>query len=98
MIRVTLPHHLQTLAKTGAEVQVQVEGAVTIASVIDAVERKYPMLQGTIRDHGTNKRRPFLRFFVCGNDFSLEPWDITLPDKIASGEEPFLVVGAIAGG
>ncbi len=98
MIRVTLPHHLQTLAKTGAEVQVLVEGAVTIASVIDAVERKYPMLQGTIRDHGTNKRRPFLRFFVCGNDLSLEPWDTPLPEKIVSGEEPFLVIGAIAGG
>lgn len=98
MIRVMLPHHLQTLARTGAEVQIDVDGAVTIEAVLNALERRYPMLQGTIRDHGTNKRRPFLRFFACGNDFSLESWDAPLPEKIRSGEEPFLVIGAIAGG
>lgn len=98
MIRVVLPHHLQTLARSGAEVQIAVEGPVTIGSVLDALELKYPALLGTIRDHGTKKRRPFLRFFVCGQDLSLESSDAPLPEKIARGEEPFLVIGAIAGG
>lgn len=98
MIRVVLPHHLQTLAQSGPEVQVAVEGPVTIGSVLDALELRYPTLRGTIRDHDTKKRRPFLRFFVCGKDFSLESSDIPLPEKLATGEEPFLVIGAIAGG
>jgi hypothetical protein len=98
MIRVVLPHHLQTLAHSGAEVQIAVEGPVTLGSVLDALELHYPTLRGTIRDYGTKKRRPFLRFFVCGKDFSLESWDIQLPEKVANGEEPFLVIGAIAGG
>jgi sulfur-carrier protein len=98
MIRVVLPFHLRTLAKCGAEVHVEVKGPTTISSVLDALELRYPMLRGTIRDHGTKQRRPFLRFFACGEDLSLESWDIHLPDKIATGEEPFLVIGAIAGG
>lgn len=98
MIRVMLPYHLKTLARSNAEVQVSINGPVTMGSVIDALEQRYPMLRGTIRDHDTKQRRPFLRFFACGEDFSLESWDFRLPDKIASGEEPFLVIGAIAGG
>jgi hypothetical protein len=98
MVRVTLPHHLRNLARVGAEVEVDVAGPVTVSSVLDAVERQYPVLKGTIRDHGTFKRRPFLRFFVCGEDISLEPVDSLLPDAIAQGAEPFMVVGAIAGG
>ncbi len=98
MIRVALPYHLQRLARSGAEVQIAVEGAVTICSVLDALEVCYPMLRGTIREYGTQQRRPFLRFFACGEDLSLEPLDIRLPDKIARGEEPFLIIGAIAGG
>lgn len=98
MIRVTLPHHLQTLAQSGAEVQIAVDGPVTVGSVLDALELRYPMLRGTIRDYGTKQRRPFLRFFACGEDYSLESPDIKLPDRVASGEEPFLVIGAIAGG
>lgn len=98
MIRVTLPHHLQTLAQSGAEVRLAVEGPVTIGAVLDALELQYPMLRGTIRDYGTKQRRPFLRFFACGEDYSLESPDIKLPDRVASGDEPFLVIGAIAGG
>ncbi len=98
MIRVILPYHLRTLARSDAEVQVAVEGTVTISSVLDALEKKFPMLRGTIRDHGTQQRRPFLRFFACGEDISLESLDTRLPDKVVSGEEPFLVIGAIAGG
>jgi molybdopterin synthase sulfur carrier subunit len=98
MIRVTLPYHLQNLARTGSEVQVPVIGPLTIASVIDGLEAKYPMLKGTVRDYGTNQRRPFLRFFVCGEDWSLESLEAPLPEKIAKGEEPFLIIGAIAGG
>ena len=98
MIRVKLPHHLRTLASTGTEVQLEVEGAVTLGAVLDALEARYPMLQGTIRDHGTLKRRPFLRFFVCGEDFSHEPYDTPLPEAVASGAEPFMIIGAIAGG
>jgi molybdopterin synthase sulfur carrier subunit len=98
MIRVVLPQHLRALAHVGAEIQVEVSGPVTIRSVLDAVESQYPMLQGTIRDHGTLKRRPFLRFFVCGEDMSHDSPDMPLPEAIASGAEPLLVIGAIAGG
>ena len=98
MIRVTLPYHLRTLAGTGAEVTVDVDGPVTRASVLDALEATYPMLRGTIRDHDTKERRPFLRFFVCGEDVSLASPEDPLPDEIASGREPFMVIGAIAGG
>lgn len=98
MIRVELPQHLRTLAKVGREVQLEVPGAVTLGSVLDALEARYPMLQGTIRDHGTLQRRPFLRFFACEQDFSHEPPDTPLPEAVASGKEPLLVIGAIAGG
>jgi sulfur-carrier protein len=98
MIRVVIPMHLRTLAKVGAEVQVEVEGPVTQRSVLDALEAKYPMLRGTIRDHVTLKRRAFLRFFACEEDLSLEPPDAPLPAAVASGAEPFFVIGAIAGG
>jgi molybdopterin synthase sulfur carrier subunit len=98
MIRVWLPGHLRTLAQVNAEVELEVEGAVTQRSVLDALEAKYPMLQGTIRDHDTGKRRAFLRFFACQEDLSHESPDAPLPDAVASGAEPFLVVGAIAGG
>jgi sulfur-carrier protein len=98
MIRVELPAHLRTIARVGREVQLHVEGPVTQRSVLDALEARYPMLRGTIRDHGTLKRRPFLRFFACGEDLSHEPPDAPLPDAVASGAEPYLVVGAIAGG
>ncbi len=98
MIRVVLPQHLRTLAQSGPEVTVEVQGAITPRSVLDAVEATYPMLRGTIRDHVTLERRPFLRFFACGEDWSLEPPDHPLPDAVARGAEPFLVVGAIAGG
>ncbi len=98
MIRVMLPYHLQTLAKTAAEVQLEVEGPVTTRSVLDALEARYPMLRGTIRDHVTAQRRPFLRFFACEQDLSLDPPDAPLPEAVASGTEPFWVVGAIAGG
>jgi molybdopterin synthase sulfur carrier subunit len=98
MIRVVLPQHLRTLARVGTEVQIEVEGAVTIRSVLDAIEARYPMLQGTIRDHDTQKRRAFLRFFACEEDLSLESPDTPLPDSVVSGKEPFLIIGAIAGG
>lgn len=99
MIRVVLPFHLRTLARVeDAEVRLDVQGPVTQRSVLDALEARYPMLAGTIRDHQTQQRRPFLRFFACGEDLSLESPDTRLPDRIASGEEPFLVIGAIAGG
>ena len=98
MVRVVLPHHLRNLAKLGAEVAVEVAAPVTVGSILDALEAQYPMLRGTIRDHGTLKRRPFLRFFACSEDLSLEPSDLPLPEAIVSGAEPFLVVGAIAGG
>jgi sulfur-carrier protein len=97
-IRVELPQHLRTLAHVGREVQIQVEAPVTQRSVLDAVEAAYPMLRGTIRDHGTQQRRAFLRFFACEEDLSHEPPDSPLPDAVASGKEPFLIVGAIAGG
>ena len=98
MIRVILPYHLRTLAQVGAEVSLDVEGAVTPRSVLDALEARYPMLRGTIRDHGTGKRRPLLRFWACNEDISHEPPDTPLPNAIAAGEEPFFIVGAIAGG
>jgi molybdopterin synthase sulfur carrier subunit len=98
MIRVMLPYHLRRLAHVDEEVQVEVEGAATLRSVLDALEAGYPMLRGTIRDHGTLRRRPFLRFFACEQDLSHEPPDISLPDAVASGAEPLLVVGAVAGG
>lgn len=98
MVRVKLPYHLQNLAHTGAEVQVEVDGAVTQRSVLDAVEAKYPMLRGTIRDHDSGKRRPYLRFFACQEDLSHESPDTALPEAVAKGEEVFMIVGAIAGG
>ena len=97
-IRVELPQHLRTLAHVSREVQIQVEGPVTQRSVLDAIEAAYPMLKGTIRDHGTQQRRAFLRFFACEEDLSHEPADSPLPDAVVSGKEPFLIVGAIAGG
>ncbi len=98
MIRVVLPYHLRRLAHVGEEVQLQVEGAATLRAVLDALEAGYPMLRGTIRDHGTLRRRPFLRFFACEQDLSHESPDTSLPDAVASGAEPLLVVGAVAGG
>jgi hypothetical protein len=98
MIRVTLPYHLRNLARTGSEVTVQVAGPATISSVLDALETAYPMLSGTIRDHVTRSRRPFLRFFAAGEDLSLSPPETPLPEAVAAGREPFMVVGAIAGG
>jgi hypothetical protein len=98
MIRVVLPHHLRTLARVGDEVTLDVEGRATLGSVLDALETRYPVLRGTIRDHTTRKRRPYLRFFACEEDLSHEPPDAPLPDKVAAGDEPFLVVGAMAGG
>lgn len=98
MIRVELPAHLRTLAGVKREIKLEVEGPVTVGSVLDAIESRYPMLAGAIRDHGTLKRRPFVRFFVCQEDWSHEPHDKPLPGAIADGTEPFLVVGAIAGG
>jgi len=98
MIRVVLPAHLRTLARVDDEVQVQVGQQVTQRSVLDALETSYPMLRGTIRDHVTQQRRPFVRFFACEQDLSHELPDAPLPDAVASGAEPFLVVGAMAGG
>ncbi|MGA8490476.1 MAG: MoaD/ThiS family protein [Terriglobales bacterium] len=98
MIRVALPQHLRSLANVGLEVELEVQGAVTQRSVLDALEAAYPMLRGTIRDHTTLQRRPFLRFFACEEDLSHESPDAPLPDSIASGAEPLLIIGAIAGG
>ena len=98
MIRIILPYHLRNLAHTGAEVRVEIKGEVTQRAVLDALEAAYPMLMGTIRDHVTQERRPFLRFFACGEDLSLESPDRPLPESIATGKEPFMVIGAIAGG
>jgi hypothetical protein len=98
MIRVILPQHLRTLAHVGSEVTLEVEGQVTQRSVLDALEARYPMLRGTIRDHVTQERRPFLRFFACEEDLSHEPPDAPLPDAVASGTEPLVILGAIAGG
>lgn len=98
MIRVVLPQHLRTLAKVDGEVKLEVEGAITQRSVLDALEARYPMLRGTIRDHVTLQRRAFLRFFACEEDLSHEPPDAALPEAVAMGKEPFLIIGAIAGG
>ena len=98
MIRVVLPAHLRKLARVDGEVELQVEGSVTQSSVLDALEAGYPALRGTIRDHDTQRRRPFLRFFACAQDLSHELPDTPLPDAVATGAEPFLVVGAMAGG
>jgi hypothetical protein len=98
MIRVVLPAHLRRLAHVEREVQLDVEGPVTQRTVLDALEARYPMLRGTIRDHVTQQRRPFVRFFACSDDLSHEPPDALLPDAVATGAEPFLVVGAMAGG
>src|SRR3954453_13427753 len=99
MIRIELPFHLRTLARlSAAEVELEVNGPVTQRTVIDAIEARYPMLRGTIRDHVTQKRRPFLRFYACGEDLSHESPDTPLPESVASGQEPYLIIGAIAGG
>ncbi len=98
MIRVVLPAHLRTLARVGSEIELEVSGQVTQGAVLDALEARYPVLCGTIRDHSTKKRRAFIRFFACEEDLSHEPADSLLPEEVAKGREPFLVVGAIAGG
>ena len=98
MIRVVLPYHLRNLAGVGTEVRVDVPEPVTIASVLDAIEAHYPVLRGTIREHGTLQRRPFVRFFACKEDLSHDPPDTLLPDTVIRGAEPFLIIGAMAGG
>jgi molybdopterin converting factor small subunit len=98
MIRVVLPEHLRTLARVDGEVTLALEGAATQGALLDALEARYPVLRGTIRDHGTLKRRPFVRYFACRQDLSLEPPDAPLPDAVVRGTEPFLVIGAMAGG
>ena len=98
MIRVELPYHLRTLANVDGEVKLEVHGKVTLGSALDALEARYPMLRGTIRDHVTGQRRAFLRFFACGEDLSHAAPDAPLPDAVATGAEPLLVIGAIAGG
>ena len=98
MIRVVLPAHLRNLARVNGEVKLDVEGKATLRSVLDALEARYPMLRGTIRDHATQKRRPFIRFFACEQDLSHESPDAPLPDAVVTGKEPFLIVGAMAGG
>lgn len=98
MIRVVLPAHLRTLARVTGEVPVEVSGPVTIGAVLEAIENQYPVLRGAIRDHGTLKRRPFVRYFACEEDLSHDPAETPLPDKVVTGAEPFLIIGAIAGG
>lgn len=98
MIRVALPPHLQNLARTGREVRLELDGPATQRSVLDALEARYPMLRGTLRDHATRERRPFVRFFACREDLSHQPPDAPLPDAVARGAEPFVVLGALAGG
>jgi molybdopterin synthase sulfur carrier subunit len=98
MIRVELPAHLRTLARVDREVMLDVEGRATLRSVLDALEARYPVLRGTIRDHVTERRRPFVRFFACAEDLSHDPPDTPLPDAVATGAEPFLIVGAMSGG
>jgi sulfur-carrier protein len=98
VIRVIIPQHLRTLAHVGSEVELELDGPVTLRSVLDALEARYPMLRGTIRDQVTQQRRPFLRFFACEEDLSHEPPDAPLPEAVASGKEPFIIIGAIAGG
>jgi hypothetical protein len=98
MVRVVIPYHLRVISGVTGEIQLEVQPPVTLRSVLDALEARYPMLRGTIRDHMTHKRRAFLRYYACEQDFSLEPLDAPLPDAVARGQQPFLVVGAIAGG
>ncbi len=98
MIRVALPFHLRTLAGVNGEVSLDVAGPVTLGTLLDAIENRYPMLRGTIRDHVTRRRRPFVRFFACAEDLSHEPLEAALPEAVVSGVEPFLIVGAMAGG
>jgi molybdopterin synthase sulfur carrier subunit len=98
VIRVVLPHHLRTLARVDGEVRLDIEGVPTPRTVLDALEASYPVLRGTIRDHTTAERRAFVRFFACGRDISLDPIDDPLPGEVASGAEPFRIVGAMAGG
>ena len=98
MIRVVLPVHLRTLARTGGEVQIEIEGKATQRAVLDALEERYPVLRGTIRDRATGRRRAFVRFFACQEDLSNESPDAALPEAVADGREPFLVIGALAGG
>jgi len=98
MIRVKIPTHLRNLARVGSEIELAVAEPLTLRAVLDALEAEYPMLRGTIRDHGTLQRRPFIRFFACSQDLSHESQDMLLPDAVVRGEEPFLVVGAMAGG
>jgi hypothetical protein len=98
MIRVALPYHLRTLARVDGDVEVDVDGTVTVKSVLDALEHRYPMLRGTVRDHVTQERRPFIRFFACEKDLSHQSSDSPLPEPVASGMEPLLIIGAIAGG
>lgn len=98
MIRVVLPQHLRTLAQVNKEVELHVNGSATIGSVLDMIEAQYPMLRGTIRDYATGQRRPFIRFFACGEDFSLDGLDMQLPEAVLQGAEPFRIVGAMAGG
>jgi molybdopterin synthase sulfur carrier subunit len=98
MIRVVLPYHLRNLAHINSEVKLEISGDITIHAILTALEARYPMLAGTIRDHLTKQRRPFVRYYACGEDLSLEPTDMKLPPQIVSGEEPFVVLGAIAGG
>ncbi len=97
-IRVVLPYHLRNLAHVGNEIEMEIAGAVSVRTVVDAVEARYPMLVGTIRDHATKQRRPFLRFFACEEDLSHDPIDKELPQEVVEGKEPLLIVGAIAGG
>jgi molybdopterin synthase sulfur carrier subunit len=98
MIRVVLPYHLRTLARVEGDVQIEVAEPVTLRSVLDALETRFPALRGTIRDHGMLKRRPFVRFFACKEDLSLEPLETNLPDAVVNGSEPLMIVGAMAGG
>ncbi|HMQ53708.1 MAG TPA: MoaD/ThiS family protein [Anaerolineae bacterium] len=98
MIRVVLPAHLRTLARVTGKVELELEGPPTQQAILDALEAKYPMLRGTIREHASLKRRPFIRFFVCGQDWSHEPADAPLPEAVATGAEPFMIIGAMAGG
>ena len=98
MIRIVLPHHLRTLARVGSEVELDLNGQITQRTILDALEARYPMLRGTIREHDTEKRRPLIRFFACGEDVSHDSPDTPLPDAIARGAEPFFIMGAIAGG
>jgi hypothetical protein len=98
LIRVVLPFHLRTLARVEGEVTLALAGPVTLRAVLDALEARYPVLRGTIRDHGTHQRRPFIRYFACKEDFSLEPAETPLPEAVLTGAEPFLIVGAMAGG